>query len=261
MLDFLWYCVLIIFGTVGIFVVCGGVVSLCNTAFCRLGGGFLSRLLSIIGTPIHELGHLIMCLIFAHKVEQVCLWKPSGADGVSGYVQHSYNRKNPYKMLGNLFIGLGPIVSGLLVVMLTVRLAFPTAYAGYVSSSLSSTTIWGSFASGCKALFTMLRSLGAGGGHAVTGSLALIFIVSVCLHITLSPSDVRSCFRSLPIYLLLVLAVAAITYLFKVQGAVQSALMGFFFMSLRLFMIIICVEVTLVLVGLIIFTVKKIFIH
>ena len=259
MLSFLGYCTLIIIGSVGIFVVCGGAVSLCNRAFYALGGGFLTRLLSIIGTPIHELGHLIMCLLFAHKVEGVCLWQPLGKDGVSGYVQHSYNRKNPYQLLGNFFIGIGPIFSGLFAVMLTVRLIFPSAYVVYITSSLSSTKVWGSFGAGFSAIWKMLTSLGGGGFGTVVKIIALVFIVSVSMHIKLSLSDIKSCFKSAPIYLLLVLIVAGITYLFGVQGIVYSALATFSFILIRLFAIIICVELALVALGVIIWLIKKIF--
>ncbi len=260
MLNFLSYCVLIIFGTVGIFVLCGTVVSLCNTAFRRLGGTPIARFLSILGTPIHELGHLIWCLIFAHRVEGVCLWQPSGRDGVSGYVEHTYNRKNPYQVIGNLFIGVGPMFSGLLAVMLTVRLVFPSVYVGYITSSLGSATLWASLGAGFRALGGIFSSF-SGGTRIILEILALMFTVSVCMHMTLSKSDIKSCFKSLPIYLALVLIVAGITYLFRIQGVVYSAMATFFFVALRLFMIIICVELALVALGVLIWFVRKIFLR
>ena len=259
MLNFLLYCVLIIFGTVGIFALCGTVVSLCNTAFRRLGGGPIARFLSILGTPIHELGHLVMCLLFAHRVEGVCLWKPSGRDGVSGYVEHTYSRKNPYQVLGNLFIGTGPMFSGLLAVMLTVRFVFPSVYVKFITSSLSSASVWGSLGGGFRSLWGIFGAFGGTWGHIALQVFALIFIVSVCLHMTLSPSDVKSCFKATPIYLALVLTVAGITYLFRVQGIVYSAMATFFFVALRLFMIIICIEAVLVALGVLIWCIRKMF--
>ena len=42
-----------------------------------------------------------------------------------GYVEHSYNPRNLWARLGNLFIGIGPIFSGLGVVVLLLWLCFP----------------------------------------------------------------------------------------------------------------------------------------
>ncbi|MDV9567654.1 hypothetical protein RHI25_18695 [Clostridioides difficile] len=48
-----------------------------------------------IGTFVHELSHLIMCLIFMHKINSVKFFRPieSKNDGILGYVSHSYKKK------------------------------------------------------------------------------------------------------------------------------------------------------------------------
>ena len=67
-------------------------------------GGII--LTGCIGTILHELSHLIMCLIFRHKVKQVKLFRPiqSKKDGVLGYVNHSFNPSSTYQKVGNFFI-------------------------------------------------------------------------------------------------------------------------------------------------------------
>jgi hypothetical protein len=73
------------------------------------GGTYL---VSWLGTPIHELGHALFCLIFGHRIEEMQLFKPDPVTGTLGYVYHTWNPKNPWHVLGNFFIGIGPIVLG-----------------------------------------------------------------------------------------------------------------------------------------------------
>ena len=65
-----------------------------------------------LGTPVHELGHALFCLIFMHKIEEIRFFKPDKNTGTLGYVYHTWNRKNPWHVLGNFFIGIGPMVLG-----------------------------------------------------------------------------------------------------------------------------------------------------
>lgn len=65
-----------------------------------------------LGTPVHELGHALFCLIFLHKIEEIRFFKPDQNTGMLGYVYHKWNPKNPWQVLGNFFIGIGPMVLG-----------------------------------------------------------------------------------------------------------------------------------------------------
>ncbi len=69
-------------------------------------------LVAWLGTPIHELGHAFFCVIFGHRIEDISLFRPDPATGTLGYVYHTWNRKNPWHVLGNFFIGIGPMVLG-----------------------------------------------------------------------------------------------------------------------------------------------------
>lgn len=68
-----------------------------------------------IGTPVHEIGHAVFCLLFFHKIEKIKLFDPNPQDGSIGYVIHSYNRKSIWQRIGNFFIGVGPIIFGSIV--------------------------------------------------------------------------------------------------------------------------------------------------
>jgi tryptophan-rich sensory protein len=81
-----------------------------------------------IGTPIHEFGHVIMCLIFRHRINKV-QWVPTRGDThYLGFVEHSYNPRNIYQKIGNFFIGIGPFISGILSLVILMYFFVPESY-------------------------------------------------------------------------------------------------------------------------------------
>lgn len=78
-----------------------------------------------LGTPIHELSHAIMCVIFRHDIVEMELFKPDRKNGRLGYVTHSYQRGNLYQELGTFFIGMAPLLGGSLVLFLLLLIFFP----------------------------------------------------------------------------------------------------------------------------------------
>lgn len=84
----------------------------------------------IIGTAVHEMGHLIMCLIFHHKISDFQLFNFKGYknEKTLGYVSHRYDHRNLYEKAGNFFIGIGPMISGTLFIILSFKLLLPPIY-------------------------------------------------------------------------------------------------------------------------------------
>jgi hypothetical protein len=82
-----------------------------------------------IGTPIHELGHLLMCYIFRHRINKFKLFDSKAKDGVLGYVNHGWNPKSLYQNIGNFFIGMGPIFSGTAALIFGMHLLLPDSFA------------------------------------------------------------------------------------------------------------------------------------
>ena len=84
----------------------------------------------LIGTAVHEIGHLIMCLIFHHKINDFQLFNFKGYkyEETLGYVSHKYNDRNLYEKAGNFFIGIGSMISGTLFIILSFKLLLPHIY-------------------------------------------------------------------------------------------------------------------------------------
>lgn len=80
---------------------------------------------AIIGTPIHELSHAIMCFIFGHKIVQIKFFSPDNK-GTLGFVTHSYNNRSVWHVLGNFFIGIAPIIGGAVCLYLLCLFLLPS---------------------------------------------------------------------------------------------------------------------------------------
>lgn len=81
-----------------------------------------------LGTPIHELSHAALCLVFGHRVTEMKLFQKSDAHGTIGYVAHAYNPDSLYQRIGNFFIGTAPLFGGSLAILLFGRVLLPDIF-------------------------------------------------------------------------------------------------------------------------------------
>lgn len=82
-----------------------------------------------LGTPIHELSHVAMCLLFRHRIDKVALFQPDKKSGRLGYVHHSYRSNSWFEELGNPLIAIAPLIGGSLVLLILVNVFYGHAAA------------------------------------------------------------------------------------------------------------------------------------
>lgn len=197
----------------------------------RLSNSFMQRALgrkgiyitAWLGTPIHEMGHAIMCLIFNHKITKMQLLNITGESEVLGYVQHSYNKNNLYQRIGNLFIGLGPIFSGTGSLILALYLLLPhsfSAFKGFLIQGINSDKLDGNL------LYSLLKT----GGTLLSSIFTLnnlgnplfwfFIIIAICIssHIALSKPDIQGAKDGFLVLFLLIFIINLLLRIFSINS-------------------------------------------
>lgn len=179
--------------TVGVIVIFGFLISLCNRIFYSNFGSWsrgVCYVTGFIGTPVHECSHALFCLIFGHRIEEMKLFQIDDGDGTLGYVYHSYNKKNVYHIIGNFFIGIAPI---LVITALLYLLAIPLApeMLNGIFTSIGTLDVSQGFLNPLTVLWQVIVSIFS----SVVSFKWWIFVfigTFLCLHATLSGADIKS---------------------------------------------------------------------
>ncbi len=165
-----------------------------------------------LGTSVHELGHAVFALVFAHKISEIKLFSPRSGKSL-GHVKHSYKSGNPYQTIGNFFIGLGPILLGMFLLFLFSWFLFGFNIFGLAEKHgvVLNLDLFNSM----NSVFTAALNTGKGVWEFVklvfTGPesnwwkiiLFLYFFYAVGSSITLSSADIKGAFRGFFYFLIL----------------------------------------------------------
>jgi hypothetical protein len=153
-----------------------------------------------IGTPVHELGHAIFCILFRHRIVEMKLYSPNSEDGTLGYVNHSYNPNSTYQKIGNFFIGVGPIIFGALVLYAALYYLVPNMNEVFSGIQAQSHTlvkgVRGEYSGVLTIMWstakTTLRSLFSIENFSDYRFWIFLYLaISVSSHMQLSPPDIK----------------------------------------------------------------------
>lgn len=78
-----------------------------------------------LGTPLHELSHVVVGKLFLVEITKVKLWEPDPTDGVLGYVRYRVPRLRPaelHKVVGTFLMGIAPLFGGALFLLAALHL-------------------------------------------------------------------------------------------------------------------------------------------
>jgi hypothetical protein len=178
-----------------------------------MGRGWYLGLFGWIGTIVHELSHAFFCLVFGHKITEMKLFAPDPKTGVLGYVNHSYNPKSIYQVLGNFFIGISPIIFGTVIIcllcylLLDLNLVNTTSGSNFISSDPGS---WDAFLRLAGSLWHSSESflIAIYSWHNLSSWQLYVFTYlsfAVGSSITLSPADIRGAWKGFVVILVVLL--------------------------------------------------------
>ncbi|MBL3530991.1 hypothetical protein JMJ99_06370 [Companilactobacillus zhachilii] len=176
-----------------------------------------------LGVIIHELGHAIFAYLFGHKVTNVQLlnlnYRQSGA---LGSVDHRWNDRNVYQMLGNFFIGLAPYY------MCSIALFLLQKYllnAQFSISSLTQSLNINTTLSASMIFDSVLDNLKASFANASLGMIALYIVLTIMIASTgydLSSNDLMTVNKGILPWVVTLLILGSIFYVLNVRTAVIS---------------------------------------
>ena len=263
--NFLSLFVQILLCTVGPFAVLGLIMWLLRQIFVQLVGAREGRAFLIgsfaLSTPLREAGHVAMAILFWHRVEGVRFLDMRAEDDEMGYVEHSYNPRNLIAQLGNFFFALGPVLLGLVAVLVI----FLVCFGGVMESfflELSALSETGSVAEHLRVsvglIPKMVLSAEVNVFAKILGGLLLLML---CMGIFVSLGELLDGLFGAAIYAALAALAAVVLVLMdaRIQRVVLDGLRAFATGVIALYLPVLLAACILLAVGAIFFLIRKLF--
>jgi hypothetical protein len=195
----------------------GQMEQLSNNYLQRSFGRKTLLLTAWIGVPVHEVGHLLMCWLFGHRVRKIKLLDLRSDDGTLGYVQHSYDRSSLFQSIGNFFIGIGPMLSGNIFLILSMYILLPEMFSSFSGQLSVFTGDSRPFLSVLPASLELMSNLIANMlDPANLGNpmfwIYIFLALGVSAHIALSRADLKGAARGLPVMLMILILANSLVF-------------------------------------------------
>lgn len=164
-----------------------------------------------LGVIIHEASHLLVALIFGHRIRSVRLLRwPTRDNPTLGYVNHTWRPNNLYQTIGNLFIGIAPVFGCAISTLLLAKWLLPTIYNRLINFTNPTYTITDfslpAFQWGPMIVFLLLSA-------------------NICIGgFDLSPSDYQNAVQGLAATILLLGLLAGVASILPVSAVIFTAL-------------------------------------
>lgn len=202
-----------------------------NQSVILFGHGFWVYF-TAIGTVIHELGHVVFVILFGHTLKEVNLFGPDG-DSL-GYVHHNYNPENLYQVVGNFFIGVGPIILGSIVIFFSsIFLVGDEVFSPFREMVIDTSSI-----NSAGSAWDLIQEIWANARQAL-GQLFqwsnltdwqfyvfLYLVLAIGTHLKLSPSDIEGAWTGFVAIAFLVLMFNLVTLWIGDFASHYAALIG-----------------------------------
>lgn len=214
----------------GIFVIFGFIFNLIENKNNQLIQQALGEKVIIftgfIGTVVHEISHMIMALIFNHKIVKIELFRPRKykEDGILGFVRSTYNPNSIYQQVGNFFIGIAPMIFGTLTIWLLLIIFSNNSYTMFLNNLninlyynyLQSSNYSNFINLLSHDVFLLLKTIFSFDYIFNINHLFMLFLIySIATHMTLSFADLKGSFKGL---LVCFVVIFVITFLSNILG-------------------------------------------
>jgi hypothetical protein len=207
------------------------------------------------GTFFHESAHAIACLIFRHKIKEIKFFSFDPEVDTLGYVNHSYNPKSFYQELGNFFIGIAPVISGIFLIYISMFIFLDINVANsthiftditmIIEHSFSFDAI-GKVITDFKDFFALIyskRQLG------IPFYIFLYITFSISSGMNLSGTDIKSAWVGGALLLILMFIVNIATYIsFKDAAFIYTYLTPYMVTFCTVMMYVLLVNIALIII-------------
>lgn len=217
---------------------------------------------SLLSTPLREAGHVIACMISLHRIEDMRLINVHDPEGELGFVEHTYNPRNPIAVLGNFLYILAPVALGLLAVMLI----FLTCFYGVLPAFFEEIGALGEARAGfgayVGAAFSLIPAMfTTGSAHILFRIIGCLLLLALCLGIHIPLTELKDAISGFGVYAVIAAFASFVVVLFddRVLRMVFSGLRAYATGVTALFVVVLLCAAVLVALGLLFGVLRTLF--